>query len=247
MLCDYIGPDTVTVFVLTDRLVGLLYLCGFDLNHSSVHLWFWNVLFSCVCIWLYVKRCKTHWPLGWGQRSCGTWTGAEEPRSPSHPAPSEIWRSPATFTKTFRGIWAQAFLNHRVFTQQICPGLPLVDLGLVQEGLWLVHLDQNVWWGDGLADSEDAGIAFWQRTVSKPRWGGGQRAAVPRVIGRCHGLAVKSRTRIDASWNERHLSVTTQISRQTPSHDKPDGGLGGMTIILTFRLVESDLGFVTML
>ncbi len=109
----------------------------------------------------------------------------------------------------------ESLLNHSLFTHQICPSLPLVDLGLVQEGLWFVHLDQNVGWGDGLADSEDAGIAFWQRTVSKPRCGGGQWAAIPRVIGRRHCLAVKSRTRIDASWNERHLSVTTQNGRHS--------------------------------
>lgn len=128
-----------------------------------------------------------------------------------------IWRSPATFTKTFRVIWMKAFINHRFFSDQTCPYLPLVDLGLIQEGLWLVHLDHNVGWGDGLTDSEDAGIAFWQRTVSKPRWGGGQWATIPRVIGRRHGLAVKSRTWIDASWNEGHPLVTTQNGRR-PIH-----------------------------
>lgn len=159
-----------------------------------------TVLSFQTCTMCVPKR-RTHWPLGWGQRSCDTWTGAEEPRSPSHPAPSVIWRSPATFTKTFRGSHMKPFLNRRVFTDLICPDLPLVDLGLVQEGLWFVHLDHDVWWGDGLTDGEDAGIAFGQRTVSKPCRGGGQRAAVPRVIGRRHGLAVESRTRIDAPWN----------------------------------------------
>src|SRR4029434_10923908 len=39
---------------------------------------------------------------------------------------------------------------------------PLVDLGLVQEGLWLVELEQDVWGGDGLADRQDAGVALGQ-------------------------------------------------------------------------------------
>lgn len=75
---------------------------------------------------------------------------------------------------------------------------PLVDFRFIQKWLGLVEFDQDVWRGDWLADSEDAGVTFRERAVPEPGGGGRQRAAVPGVIGRGHCLAVQAWTGVDA-------------------------------------------------
>lgn len=75
---------------------------------------------------------------------------------------------------------------------------PLVDFGFVQQGLGLVEFDQDVWRGDWLADSEDAGVALGEGAVPKPGSGGRQGATVSGVIGGGHRLTVQAWAGVDA-------------------------------------------------
>lgn len=79
---------------------------------------------------------------------------------------------------------------------------PLVDFGFIQKGLGLVEFDQDVWWGDWLADSEDAGIALREGAVPEPGRGGRQWAAISGVIGGGHSLTVQARAGVDAPWKQ---------------------------------------------
>lgn len=83
---------------------------------------------------------------------------------------------------------------------------PLVDFGFVQQRLVLVEFGQDVWWGDGLAHSEDAGVSLREGAVPKPGGGGRQRAAVSGVIGGGHRLTVQAWAGVDAPWKHTVIS-----------------------------------------
>lgn len=93
-----------------------------------------------------------------------------------------------------------SFLTFKTKTKRSTTKLvsPLVDFRFIQKWLGLVEFDQDVWRGDWLADSEDAGVAFGERAVPEPGGGGRQRAAVSGVIGRGHCLAVQAWAGVDA-------------------------------------------------
>lgn len=107
---------------------------------------------------------------------------------------NHLWSINVFKKSTFRSC-VYFIRSHALQVQLISP---LVDFGLIQKGLGFVQFDQDIWWGNWLADSEDAGIALRQRAVPKPSGGGGQWAAISGVISGGHSLAVQAGTGVDA-------------------------------------------------